>query len=142
MHPTNTLSAPWETISVDFIVELPKVHGYDMFLMVVDSLRKRAHFIPIFTTLDAVGLASLYLQHVWKLHSLPNNVISDRGPQFVVRFTRELSELLEVKLIPLTTEHPQTNRQTKWVNAEIEQYLQLFMTERQDDWDTSPSNSE
>lgn len=100
-------SAPWEIISIDFIVELPEVHGYDAIFTVVDLLMKRAHFVPTFTTIDAVGLAGLYLQHIWKLHSLPKNVISDRGPQFMARFTRELSELLGVKLAPSTTYHPQ-----------------------------------
>jgi hypothetical protein len=28
LHPSETLAAPWDTISVDFMVELPKSHGY------------------------------------------------------------------------------------------------------------------
>ena len=30
--------------------------------------------------------------------------------------------------------HPQTDRQTEWVNQEIEQYLRLFISHRQNDW--------
>jgi hypothetical protein len=41
LHPTETPEAPWDVISVDFIVELPKSHGYDAIMNVVDSVTKR-----------------------------------------------------------------------------------------------------
>jgi len=78
--------------------------------------------------------ARLFLHQVWKLHSLPKGVISDCGPQFVARFTRELYRLLGIKLASSTAWHPQTNRQTEHVNQELDQYLWLFMKERQDNW--------
>jgi len=33
-----------------------------------------------------------------------------------------------------TAWHPQTDRQTEHVNQELDQYLQLFVNKRQDDW--------
>ena len=61
----------WNTISVDFILELPESGGYDAIMVAVDSVGKRAHFIKAVTTISAAGVANLYLQHVWKLHGLP-----------------------------------------------------------------------
>src|ERR1700759_708833 len=113
LRPTETPHQPWEAISVDFIVELPQSNGYDAILTVVDSLTKRVHFIPTFTTVDTSGLANLYLQHVWKLHGLPDKIVSDRGPQFVLRFTKELSRLLGIRLATSTAYHPQTDGQCK-----------------------------
>jgi hypothetical protein len=66
-----TLAAPWDTISVDFIVELPKSHGYDAIMNVVNSVTKCAHFIPTHTTITAKGAARLYLREVWKHHGMP-----------------------------------------------------------------------
>jgi hypothetical protein len=85
-------------ISVNFIVELPESHGYDMIMNVVNSVTKCAHFIPMHTTITAKGAARLYLQDVWKHHGTPRVVLSDRGSQFVAGFTRKLYKLLGIKL--------------------------------------------
>jgi len=103
-------------------------------MTVVDSVSKRVHFIPTYMTVTAEGAARLFLHQVWKLHSLLKCVISDRGPQFIARFTKELYRLLGIKLVSSTAWHPQTNRQTERVNQELDQYLWLFVNERQDDW--------
>src|SRR3979490_332312 len=124
-----------DTISVDFIVELPEAHGHDGVMNVVDSVSKRAHFLPTNTTITALGAARLYLAHVWKLHGLLKQVVSDQGPQFISEFTRELYQLLGIKLAATTAYHPQADGQTERVNQELEQYLRLFVNERQDDWD-------
>jgi len=134
LHPLPIPSAPWDTISVDFIVELPQSAGHDSIMVVVDSVTKHAHFISMVTTISATRAAHLFLNHVWKHHSLPWKVVSDRGPQFVVEFTRELYRLLRIKLAATTAYHPQGDGQTEWVNQELEQYLRLFTNQRQDDW--------
>jgi len=57
----------------------------------------------------------------------------NRGPQFVAEFTWEFYRLLRIKLAATTAYHPEGNRQTERVNKELEQYLQLFTNQRQDD---------
>ena len=86
------------------------------------------------TMVTANGIARLYLHHVWKLHSLPRSIVSDRGPQFVTKFMQELYHILGITISSSIAYHPQTDRQMEWVNQELEQYLRLFINERQDDW--------
>jgi transposase InsO family protein len=116
----------WDTLSVDFVVELPKSHGFDAIMVVVDTLGKHAHFIPTHTTVTTEGTASLFLKEVWKHHGTPLRVVSDRGPQFVAEFTRELYRLLGIKLATSTAYHPQTDGQTERVNQEMELFLRMF----------------
>ena len=102
---------------------------------VVDGVTKHAHFITTHTTITAVGAARLFLREVWKHHSTPRVVVSDHGPQFVADFTRELYRLIGIRLATSTAYHPQTDGQTERVNQELEQFLRLFVNQRQDDWE-------
>ena len=87
----------------------------------------------IYITIIIEGTARLFLYHVWKLHSLLNHVALDRGPQFVVLFTRELYSLLRVKIISFIIWYPQSDEQIEQVNQELDQYLQIFVNEQQSD---------
>jgi hypothetical protein len=90
---------------MDFIVELPESSDHDAIMVVVDSVTKRAHFVDTLTTITAAGSARLFVQNVWKHHGFPRKVVSDRGPQFIAEFTRELYRLLGIKLAATTAYH-------------------------------------
>jgi len=126
--------ARWDTLSVDFVVELLESSGHDAVMTVVDAVSKRVYFIPMHTTVIAEGAARLFLHYVWKLHGLPKRVVSDRGPQFIALFTKELYRLLGIRLSSSTAWHPQMNGQTECVNQELDQFLRLFVNEWQNDW--------
>ena len=53
----------------------------------------------------------------------------------MAEFTRELCQLLGVKLPTTTAYHPQGDGQTERINQELEQFLHLFINQRQDNWD-------
>ena len=67
-----------------------------MVLVIVDRLTKMAHFIPTTEKTTAEGLARLFRDNVWKLHGLPESIISDRGPQFAAGVMRELNAMLGI----------------------------------------------
>jgi len=119
---------------MDFIIELSQSAGHDSIMVVINSVTKCAHFISTVTMISAAGATHLFLNHVWKHHSLPRKVVSNRGPQFIAEFTWELYRLLIIKLVATTAYHPQGDGQMERVNQELEQYLQLFTNQRQDDW--------
>jgi len=70
---------PWTHISADFITKLPIAQEYDSILVVVDRLMKMVHFIPTTEKMSAEGLARLFRDNMWKLHRLPESIVSDRG---------------------------------------------------------------
>ena len=100
---------------------------YDSILVVVDRLTKMVHFIPTTEKTTAGGLARLFRDNVWKLHSLPESIISDRGPQFAAGVMRELNAMLGIKSKLSTVFHLQTDGQTKRMNQKLKQYLRMFI---------------
>jgi hypothetical protein len=106
LHPLPIPENCWDVISVDFIGELPDSHGHDAIMNVVDSVGKRAHFIPTNITIMALRAARIFLQNVWKLHDLPRSIMSNCGLQFVAEFTQELCQLLGITLSATTAYHP------------------------------------
>lgn len=70
---------PWQSVSMNFIVELPPLADFDAIFVCVDRLTKTAHFIATNSTVTLEGTAELYYSNVWKLHGLPQDIVSDRG---------------------------------------------------------------
>ena len=132
--PNSIPEKSWTHISADFITKLPLAQGYDSILVVVDRLTKMVHFISTTEKTSAEGLARLFRNNMWKLHRLPESIISDRGLQFAAGLMRELNEMLGIKSKLSTAFHPQTDGQTKRVNQELEQYLRMFIDHRQEQW--------
>ena len=127
LMPNPIPNAPWMDISVDFITGLPEAQGYDAILVVCDRFTKQVHIIPTTKETNSLGLVHLYWDHVWKLHGLPNMVISNHGPQFVLGFMKELNKILGINTKLSTAYHPQTDRQTERMNQELGQYVRMFM---------------
>jgi len=124
----------WSHISADFITKLPLAQGYNAILVVCDRFSKMAHFIATTEKMSAEGLAKLFRDQVWRLHGLPESIISDRRVQFVVGMMKELNSLLGIQMKLSTAYYPQMDGQTKRINQELEQYLRVFINHRQEQW--------
>jgi hypothetical protein len=134
LHPNEIPSKPFQIVSVDFLTDLPPSQGYDSIMIVVDRFSKRIYTTPCNKTINSEGTARLFKDVVWRYEGLPETVISDRGPQFVSEFTRELYKLLGIKQNLSTAAHAQTDGQTERVNQEIEQYFRIFINAQMNDW--------
>jgi transposase InsO family protein len=134
LQPLPIPQGPWQSISMDFITDLPLSNGFDSILVVVDRFTKMAHFIACNKAILAKETADHILQQVIKLHGLPKDIISDRGPQFASKFWARLFELLGTKINLSTAFHPQTDGQTERTNQTLEQYLRCTVDYQQDNW--------
>ena len=87
LKPLEVPQRRWESVSMDFGTGLPvSGKGYNAVLVVADRLTKIAHFIPTTDTVTAERLAELYRDHIWRLHGIPDSVVSDRGSLFTSAF--------------------------------------------------------
>ena len=125
---------PWDSISMDFIEQLPKSDGFTAILVIVDRLSKQSIFIPTYDTIDSPELAKLFILHVFSKHGAPTHVTSDRGSEFVSRFFRALGKALNMNLHFTSGYHPEADGQTERTNQTLEQYLRMYCNYQQDNW--------
>ena len=142
-HPTCPLLAlipsssplPFKQLSVNLITDLLLSNGHDSLMVVVNhGLTKGVILIHCSKTIDAAGVAKLFLHHVFKCFGLHDSLISDRGLQFASAFTRELAHLLQYDVKLSTAYHPQTDGQTEQTNQEVETYLHIFCANNLQKW--------
>ena len=105
------LEKPWTYLMIDFIMKLLVVAKKDAILVVCDRLSKMTYFVTITKEMSAEGLARLFRDNVWKLHGLPESIVSDRRPQFAAELIKELNRMLGIETKLSMAFHPQTDRQ-------------------------------
>lgn len=83
LKPLQLPGRPWASVSMDYIVALPKtLTGYDSILVMVDRLTKMVHFAPTTVNATAKDTADLFVHNVVRLHGLPTSMVSDRDSRF------------------------------------------------------------
>jgi len=79
LKPLQVPFRKWLSISLYLVTGLPTSNRFDALLVVVDRLSKMAHYIPTTTDVNSKGIARLFLDNIFKLHGLPDSIVSDRG---------------------------------------------------------------
>jgi len=116
--------APWQSVAMDFITELPVSEKCDQLWVIIDRFTKMAHFIPLLQDgKTAADLAKIFAREVWRFHGLPTDIVSDRDSRFTSEVWQEFLNLLEIRPQMSTAFHPQTDGQTERLNQTIESYL-------------------
>ena len=134
-HDVATNPFPFKQVSVDLVTDLPPAKGCDSILTIVDQgLTKAAFFLPTNKTASSAEIAKLYHDAVYLNYGIPDAIISDRGPQFVSSFTRDLYSKSGIELKATTAYRPQSNGEAERVNQEIKTYLRMYCAEKPTNW--------
>jgi transposase InsO family protein len=127
LQPLPVPEGAWQIISMDFIEGLPRSFRYDCILVIVDKFSKYAHFLPLSHPYTAIDVAKLFMVNVYKLHGLPQTIISDRDRVFTSQLWEQLFKGAGTQLHMSTAYHPQSDGQTERVNQCLEIYLKSFV---------------
>ena len=89
----------WESMSMDFIIGLPKTNqGYNKVWVVVDKLTKLVKLIPTKKDVKTLELVRLFIKHLYRLYGLPTNIVVDRDRNFDSHFWRRFFKKLNTTL--------------------------------------------
>ena len=134
LQPLPVPTRPWSDISLDFVTGLPVSEGNTTVLTVVDRFSKMTHFIALPKLPSAKETAEVMMNHVFRVHGFPKDIVSDRGPQFVSRFWREFCRLIGATVSLTSGYHPESNGQTERLNQELETCLRCLVSQNPTTW--------
>jgi hypothetical protein len=128
----HTTTSPYSTyymdryISMEFIVRLPKSGNKSVIMVVVDHLSKYAHLCALQHPFKASIVAQVFMDNIFKLHGMPQSIVSDHDPTFTRTSGKNCSGSRAPNCISTLAYHPQTDGQTEVVNKCLEAYLWCF----------------
>lgn len=126
----------WHTVTMDFIMDLPKSSsGNDAIMVLVDKLTKYVHLVPVLKTCSAEDVAKLFIQHIYQFHGAPKVLISDRDPRFTSKFWKSFCQRLQIDPRYSTAFHPETDGQTERTNRVLEEVLRHFIDGDHKNWE-------
>lgn len=136
LNPLPIPVTPWESVGIDFIVGLPRTkQKNDAIIVFIDRLTKMVHLAPTTIEVSATQTADLFVWNVVKLHGMPKDTVTDRGPQFAGNFWKSLLAQLGAKAKLSTAYHPQTDGQTERTNKTVGDMLRNYCDTSQSNWD-------
>ncbi|XP_060754879.1 serine hydrolase-like protein isoform X1 [Neoarius graeffei] len=134
LQPLPVPMRPWSHVSLDFVTGLPPSEGNTVILTIVDRFSKMTHFVPLPKLPTAKETARVVLEHVFGVHGLPRDIVSDQGPQFSASFWKEFCHLLGATACLSSGFHPQSNGQTERMNQELEKALRCVASRNPHAW--------
>ncbi len=134
LKPLEIPDRPWTSLSMDFITDLPSSNGYTCILVVLDRFTKMGHFIPFPNVPSSEDTANAFMLHIFRLHGLPNEILTDRGTQFTSKFWTAICATLKISMKLSSPFHHQTNGLTERVNSVVEQFLRCYSNFKGSNW--------
>ena len=123
---------------MDFIGPLPESSDcngtYDSIMVIIDLLTAMVHLVPSKMTYTAQNVAELVFDNVYKLHGLPQTIVSNRDVLFTLNFWKHLHSLLHTKLAMLSAYHSESDGAMERMNHTVTQMIRLCIGTNQQDW--------
>ncbi len=103
--PLPVPNRPWSHLGVDFITDLPASDGNTCVLVVIDRFSKSCRLLPSKGLPTAMETAMLMFNNIFRYFGIPEDIVSDRGPQLISKVWKAFFNLL----LPSTICSPSTS---------------------------------
>ena len=121
---------------MDFITGLQMTwRQHDSIMVVVDKLKKVAHFIPVKSMHKTDDIAKIFMKEIFQLHGFSKAIVSDRDVKFTSNFWKGLFVDLGTNLNFSTAYHLQTDGKIERVNQVLEEMLRMYVMDKPTKWE-------
>lgn len=128
------LLVPFDRVGVD-VIQYPKSSKGNQYAVVfVDYLTKWPEVLPV-KNQTAPVIAKLLVEHIICRHSVPNQLLSDRGTNFLSNPMSEVYFLMGIQKLNTTAYHPQTDGLVERFNCTLTNMLAKTVQSNGKDWD-------
>jgi hypothetical protein len=132
---TMKVPGPFQRVSVDVLGPLPiTVSGNRYVLCFTDHCTRWPILVPLAET-SAPTVARAFFDHVICVHGCPDNLLSDRGANFLSKIVLEVCRIMRTNKLNTSSYHPQTNAIQERFNAVILDTISHYVNETHTDWD-------
>ncbi len=115
-------------IAIDYVTDLPSSQGHTTILTAIDRFSKACRRIPLPTALET---AEVLCNYVFRFYSLPENVVSDWGPQFTSHVWSAFCCQLNINVSLHSGYYSQANGQVERLNQELTRFLRSYCHKNQ-----------
>ena len=137
LQPLEIPTRKWAHVTTDLVTDLLESGGFTAVAVFVVKLTKMVHFAGTNKEVTSMEYARIFVDTVFRLHGLPEVIISDRDPRFTGKFWRALFDLLGTDLRFSTAFHPQTDGQSERMIQTLENFLRPYVEAHPQTWSQS-----
>ncbi|MCO5589090.1 hypothetical protein L7F22_043056 [Adiantum nelumboides] len=101
----------------------------------IDHVAVKAHFVPVKKTVKPDHLARLFVAQIFRLHGMPETIVSDRDPRFTSLFWKAIWENIGTRLQFSSSFHPQTDGQSEIANSVVLDLLKSYISDEKTQWE-------
>uniref|UniRef100_A0A8B9HYG6 Integrase catalytic domain-containing protein n=1 Tax=Astyanax mexicanus TaxID=7994 RepID=A0A8B9HYG6_ASTMX len=103
-------------------------------MTVVDRFSRGVRFIPFSKLPTALEAAEALFNHVFRIFGIPEDIVLDRGPQFISQVWSAFMNRLGICVSLSSGYHPQRNGQCERMNQELGKFLRIYCSNNLHDW--------
>ena len=125
----------FDGIAVDCLGPFPRSNAGNRY--VVDFTEYLTRWPEAFAvpTIDARTIANLLVEKILARHGAPRTLLSNRGTIFLSTLVRSVCDLINTKKVNTTAYHPQTDGIVERFNYTLCQFISMYISSVQKDWD-------
>ena len=135
LSPLPLCSEPNQRMHMDLFGPLKTSgKGKKFILCMTDAFTKYIELVAL-PNKEAGTTARAIFDHWICKYSVPAEIVSDQGKEFINELTKDLFDILKVKHVRTSPAHPQTNSSAEVCNKTIAKYLNSFVDSTTLDWE-------